>query len=460
MLHNYDVLSIIGEGSYGVVLRCRDKETHQIVAIKRFKSSGDEESINKISSREIKMLRMLQHNNIVKLLKAFKHKGRLYLVFDYAERNMLEVLEASKGGLPLRRVRWFMFQLLSALSWVHHNGVLHRDIKLENLLVTDSDTLLLCDFGFARRYSGKSDSELTEYVATRWYRSPSLLLGLAYSSKVDIWASACVLAELATGEPLFAGDSDVDQLALILSSIGPLPAHLVEVYHRHPRFRTQTSGGRRRQSSREEFFRRFLPFIGPLGVDLLQKMLDLDETRIISAKEALEHPFFEEYTKDAEIMARVNSQPLEQPTPRVTTSMDHLEYHKKTVQESSRLLPSSLTAVASYKALPTVQLSPRFKSETLHPLPYPNLTQGSLEIDRVTLPSVSSSMEPLISNNSKRFAHLFKTGLPPAPSTSQASVFDPYGFSNMQLPQAVGPQHPSKTTYSKQTFFTKKRRFP
>ncbi|KAL0246236.1 hypothetical protein GEMRC1_007448 [Eukaryota sp. GEM-RC1] len=236
------------------------------------------------------MLRLLKHHNIVTLIEAFRRKGRLYLVFNYAERNMLEVLEAQKGGLPLNRVRWFIFQLLQALSFTHHHGILHRDIKLENLLVTNDDTLMLCDFGFARTYNHR-DSQLTEYVATRWYRSPSLLLGLPYTSSVDIWATGCVLSELATGEPLFAGDCDVDQLNLILSSVGPLPAYLRDSYVRQPRFRRQEDNRRRRHASKNDFFKRLIPYLSPAGVDLLQRMIELDERKTITAEEALKHPF-------------------------------------------------------------------------------------------------------------------------------------------------------------------------
>ncbi|KAL0216605.1 hypothetical protein P9112_008789 [Eukaryota sp. TZLM1-RC] len=293
MLAQYEILSVIGEGAYGVVLKCRNKETSKTVAIKKFKNTDhDDENTRKTTLREVKLLRMLRHNNIVKLIEAFRRKGRLYLVFNYAERNMLEVLESSRGGLGLKKVRWFTYQLLKALSWVHQNGILHRDIKLENLLVTNDDTLLLCDFGFARTVNNRN-SALTEYVSTRWYRSPSLLLGLPYTSAVDIWATGCVMAELATGEPLFPGDSDVDQMNLIASSIGPLPSCLRDSYLRHPAFRSTSRAHRRRQTNRDEFFKRLLPVLTPVGVDLLQKMLDLDEGKIISAEDALNHPFFE-----------------------------------------------------------------------------------------------------------------------------------------------------------------------
>ncbi|KAL0220798.1 hypothetical protein RCL1_000652 [Eukaryota sp. TZLM3-RCL] len=290
MLHKYEVESVIGEGAYGLVLKARNKETNKLYAIKKFKNTDEDENTRKTTLREVKMLRLLKHENIVQLIEAFKRKGRLYLVFNYAEKNMLEVLEASRGGLNPQRVRWFIFQLLRALSWTHTNGIIHRDIKLENLLVTNDDTLLLCDFGFARTVNSR-DTVLTEYVATRWYRSPCLLLGLPYTSAVDIFATACVMAELATGDPLFPGDSDIHQLNLIVSSLGPIPSSLKDIYQRHPSFRSSQTF-RKRQVTKEDFLRRFVPILGSAGVDLLSQMLDLDESKIISASEALNHPYF------------------------------------------------------------------------------------------------------------------------------------------------------------------------
>ncbi|KAL0214636.1 hypothetical protein P9112_006820 [Eukaryota sp. TZLM1-RC] len=415
-LHQYEVLNVIGEGAYGVVLRCRDKETNTIVAIKRFKSSEDDEAIERISIREVKMLRLMQDcSNVVKLFKAFKHKGRLYLVFGYAEHNMLEVLEESPKGIPLHRLRLFVYQILKALAFVHQNGVLHRDIKPENLLVTKDDTVLLCDFGFARKHNASEavveDVPLTQYVATRWYRSSSLLLGIPYTSAVDIWATGCVMAELATGEPLFPGDSDVDQLNLIVSSIGPLPSNVNDHFQRNPRFRSLFNRGK--PPNRDEFFRRFQSVLSPSGVDLLTKMLDLDENNIISAADALKHPFFE----------GIATEPATAPS------------------SKSESLP-----LTRQKSLTSIN--------TLTPTP----SRG----DRSFLPAVNTFESSVMKNSrNRRMAHLFRTGLsnngvPPAP----VAPADPYGFGAI----AKGPSVPNtslrgfNTGYSKNTHLFRHRR--
>jgi cyclin-dependent kinase-like len=168
-MNKYEVLGIVGEGAYGVVLKCRNKETAEIVAIKKFKESDDDEILRKTTLREVKVLRMLRHNNIVSLKEAFKRKQKLYLVFEYVEKNLLEALEEQPAGLDPELVRLYTFQLVQAIHWCHSNSVIHRDIKPENLLINmRSKTLKLCDFGFARVLS-KSSEELTDYVATRYY---------------------------------------------------------------------------------------------------------------------------------------------------------------------------------------------------------------------------------------------------------------------------------------------------
>ena len=133
--------------------------------------------------------------------------------YRYVERNLLEVLEDFPQGLEADLVRSYVLQLVQAIHWCHANAVVHRDIKPENLLVnTQNKTLKLCDFGFARVLTSNT-RELTDYVATRWYRAPELLLGSTdYSYSVDMWAIGCIMGEISDGQPIFPGESEVDQL--------------------------------------------------------------------------------------------------------------------------------------------------------------------------------------------------------------------------------------------------------
>lgn len=150
-MNKYEVLGVVGEGAYGVVLKCRNKETREIVAIKKFKESSDDDPIvRKTTLREVKILRMLKHENIVQLKEAFRRKGKLYLVFEYMEKNLLEILEIKPNGVPPELVRKYTYQLVCAIDYCHKTDVIHRDIKPENLLVNLKHILKLCDFGFAR----------------------------------------------------------------------------------------------------------------------------------------------------------------------------------------------------------------------------------------------------------------------------------------------------------------------
>ena len=159
-----------------------------MAACRKFKESEDDEIVRKTTLREVKILRMLKHPNIVSLLEAFRRKGKLYLVFEYVHNNLLEVLEEKPNGLDPELVRRYIFQLCMAIDWCHNNDVIHRDIKPENLLVNPDHTLKLCDFGFARTVQ-HSGQHLTDYVATRWYRAPELLLG---STKYDMTVDSSV----------------------------------------------------------------------------------------------------------------------------------------------------------------------------------------------------------------------------------------------------------------------------
>ncbi|GAB0098050.1 cyclin-dependent kinase-like 2 [Sergentomyia squamirostris] len=222
-MEKYDVISVVGEGSYGLVMRCRHRDTGQYVAIKKFLETEDDPTVRKMAMREIRMLKKLHHENLVNLIEVFRRKKRFFLVFEYLEHTVLEELEARSGGLGFVTARKYIFQVLRALNFIHSNDVIHRDIKPENVLVSRLGIVKLCDFGFARIYT--ENETFTDYVATRWYRSPELLVGdPRYGKEVDIWATGCLYAEMMTGEPLFPGESDVDQLFQIVRVLGKLNA--------------------------------------------------------------------------------------------------------------------------------------------------------------------------------------------------------------------------------------------
>lgn len=288
-MNKYEVLGVVGEGAYGVVLKCKNKETGEILAIKKFKESEEDESVRKTTIREVKILRMLRQENVVQLREAFRRKGKLYLVFEYVDKNLLEILEESANGLPPDRVRSYIFQLCKAIEYCHRLEVIHRDIKPENLLVSADHRLKLCDFGFARTIPQKGGA-LTDYVATRWYRSPELLLGsTSYGKEVDLWAIGCIMGELTDGQPLFPGESEIDQLYLIQKVLGALTAEQQEVFQKNPRF----VGLKFPEMTRAETLeKRYLGKLTREAINFMKALLKMDPSQRMTAAEALLHPYF------------------------------------------------------------------------------------------------------------------------------------------------------------------------
>lgn len=178
----------------------------------------------------------LKHDNIVSLIEVFRRKGKLYLVFEFMESTILEELEKHPNGLDATECKKCIYQLLRSIGYCHSNNIIHRDIKPENLLLSKHGILKLCDFGFARPLGGPG-ARYTDYVATRWYRSPELLVGdTQYGRGVDVWAIGCMFAEIHTGLPLFPGESDIDQLFHILRCQGNLTEHLSQCLQKNPLF--------------------------------------------------------------------------------------------------------------------------------------------------------------------------------------------------------------------------------
>ncbi|XP_076582628.1 cyclin-dependent kinase-like 5 isoform X4 [Chaetodon auriga] len=290
VMNKFEVLGIVGEGAYGVVLKCRHKETNEIVAIKKFKDSEENEEVKETTLRELKMLRTLKQENIVELKEAFRRRGKLYLVFEYVEKNMLELLEELPNGVPTDKARSYIYQLIRAIHWCHKHDIVHRDIKPENLLISSDDVLKLCDFGFARNLSEGTDANYTEYVATRWYRSPELLLGAPYGKAVDMWSVGCILGELSDGQPLFPGESEIDQLFTIQKVLGPLPPEQMKLFYNNPRFHGLRFPAVNHPQTLE---RRYLGIISGALLDLLKNLLLLNPTERFLTEQSLNHHAFQ-----------------------------------------------------------------------------------------------------------------------------------------------------------------------
>ena len=293
MKNKYEVIGIVGEGAYGIVYKCRNKETNKYVAVKKFKETEDE-LVQKTMKRELAMLQMLRHENVVEFQEAFVNKGNFFLVFEYVEKNLLEVLEESPKGLSPKLIKSFVFQMCKAVSYLHKNNMIHRDVKPENLLIDENLNLKLCDFGFARKIKLNKQNNnvdtMTDYVATRWYRSPELLLsGGIYGPEVDYWAIGCIMGELADGNPMFPGENEVDQLDCIIKILGNLPENLVNMYYENPIYNEKELFKVKKPETLE---RRYLGILSPTAIDFMKGLLELDPNKRLNGDSVFKHKYF------------------------------------------------------------------------------------------------------------------------------------------------------------------------
>ncbi|XP_014602686.1 PREDICTED: cyclin-dependent kinase-like 1 [Polistes canadensis] len=221
-MDKYENIEVVGEGSYGVVMKCRHRETGQVVAIKKFLETEEDVQVRKLALREIRILKKLRHDNLINMIEVFRRRKRFYLVFEFLDHTVLDELERTGDGLGAEVSKRYIFQVLRGLNFCHNNHIMHRDVKPENVLVSSNGVIKLCDFGFARLVGSLKES-CTDYVATRWYRAPELLVGDSrYGREIDVWAVGCLYAEMMTGDPIFPGDSDIDQLYRITKVLGSL----------------------------------------------------------------------------------------------------------------------------------------------------------------------------------------------------------------------------------------------
>ncbi|KAF5734546.1 hypothetical protein HS088_TW15G00038 [Tripterygium wilfordii] len=276
---------VLGEGTYGVVYKAIDTQTRQTVAIKKIRLGKQKEGVNFTALREIKLLKELKDPNIIELTDAFPHKGNLHLVFEFMETDLEAVIRDRNIFLSPADTKSYLQMTLKGLAFCHKKWVLHRDMKPNNLLIGSNGQLKLADFGLARIF-GSPDRKFTHQVFARWYRAPELLFGTKqYGAGVDVWAAACIFAELLLRRPFLQGSSDIDQLGKIFAAFGTptssqwpdlvfLPDYVEYQYVPVPPLRS------------------LFPMASDDTLDLLSKMFTYDPKARISAQQALEHRYF------------------------------------------------------------------------------------------------------------------------------------------------------------------------
>ena len=282
--------SVVGSGTYGKVYKTRHIYTGNWVALKKIRMEGERDGYPVTAIREIKLLQSLKHVNIVALREVMVERNDCFMVFEYLEHDLTCLINHAEFALTPAHKKHFAKQFFEGLEYLHRKGVLHRDIKAANILISKSGDLKLADFGLARFFERRKTQDYTNRVVTIWYRSPELLLGeTQYGPAIDIWSAACVLIELFTRSAIFPGDgSEINQLDKIYSvlgtpSRGEWPGMLELQWYallrptvRHPSI----------------FVEKYSKLVSPEAFELLQMMFAYDPTSRPTATDILAHPYF------------------------------------------------------------------------------------------------------------------------------------------------------------------------
>ena len=293
----YAPIKPIGKGAYGVVCSAREVETNRKVAIKKIVNVFENVVDAKRTLREIKLLRHLRHENVIDIIDCVRPEAKnafedVYLMYDLMDTDLYQIIRSSQS-LTDEHCQYFVYQILRGLKYIHSADVLHRDLKPGNLLLNANCDLKICDFGLARTalVDAEASEFMTEYVVTRWYRAPELLLSCAeYTSAIDVWSVGCIFAELLGRKTLFPGKDYVHQLNLIMRVIGtPKDDSELDFINNEKAKRYIKSLPVTARCN----FQKLFPNATPKAVDLVDKMLVLDPARRITVEEALAHPYLE-----------------------------------------------------------------------------------------------------------------------------------------------------------------------
>eukprot|EP01063_Lacrimia_lanifica_P024734 TRINITY_DN32590_c0_g1_i1.p1 TRINITY_DN32590_c0_g1~~TRINITY_DN32590_c0_g1_i1.p1 ORF type:complete len:369 (+),score=135.23 TRINITY_DN32590_c0_g1_i1:48-1154(+) len=292
----YDVFQSVGFGAYGVVCAGVNTQLRKRVAIKKMPKVFMDLVDGKRILREIILMRYMEHENVLKMLDLLRpREGKdkfsdVYVITDLMETDLHQVIR-SKQTLSVEHIQYMIYQVLRALAYCHAAGVVHRDLKPGNLLLNANCDLKLCDFGLARGGLEDLDHpdglELTDYVVTRWYRPPELLMMCNYGAPIDMWSCGCILAELVNRKALFPGSDYINQLSLIINVLGTPTADDTSFV------RSEEARGFLRKMSKKKA--RPWPNVVPNAtrdcLDMISNMVHFNPQKRLTACEALQHPF-------------------------------------------------------------------------------------------------------------------------------------------------------------------------
>ncbi|XP_059622294.1 protein kinase shaggy-like isoform X1 [Phlebotomus argentipes] len=303
---SYTDTKVIGNGSFGVVFQAKLCDTGELVAIKKVLQD------KRFKNRELQIMRRLEHCNIVKLKYFFYSSGEkkdevyLNLVLEYIPETVYKVARQyarNKQTIPINFIRLYMYQLFRSLAYIHSLGICHRDIKPQNLLLDPETAVLkLCDFGSAKQLIQGEPN--VSYICSRYYRAPELIFGaINYTSKIDVWSAGCVLAELLLGQPIFPGDSGVDQLVEIIKVLGtPTREQIREMNPNYTEFKFPQI----KSHPWQKVFRARTP---PEAIGLVSRLLEYTPSARITPLQACAHPFFNDLRECSQRLPNGNELP-------------------------------------------------------------------------------------------------------------------------------------------------------
>jgi len=296
----FTLLECIGKGAYGIVCSAFDTWTGNYVAVKKIENTFEHVTFAKRTLREVRLLRLLQHENLINAQHVYLASGRddfqdVYVVSEFMESDLASVIKSSQPLMD-EHFMFFLYQIFRGLKYMHSACAIHRDLKPRNLLVNSKCDLKICDFGLARALYPQGvlpTCPMTEYVCTRWYRAPEVLCACEqFDCAIDVWSVGCIFAEMIRRKPLFPGKNTQHQLQFIIGYLG-MPSK--ELFNRIPSAKCRTFIESLPDSGTYPLTEA-IPGATPAAYDILSRMLEFSPEKRPTAEQALAHPYLARLT--------------------------------------------------------------------------------------------------------------------------------------------------------------------